>query len=267
MDLGIKGRIALVTGGSRGIGREVSRDLAREGCRVMVVARDRATIDATVEEITSFGGAARGYSADLSVLDSYPLVVEATRQAFGDPDIVVSNMREPRHGNIEEMTEADVAEAMHLTTYCFHRLVREVTPAMKARKWGRIVTIGSAGAKQPIRPYAGFDYDLAHPSRIAAVGLVKALAVRLAPYNITVNTIGTGSVETEYALGFFRQRAEEYGASLSECLEAVNNSIPAGRLGRTSEISGLTAFLCSERGGYVTGETILCDGGFANCSP
>lgn len=267
MDFGIQGRVALVTGGSKGIGREISRDLGREGCRVMVVAREQRAIDETVAEIEAAGGKASGASADLSLLDSYAPMVEATRRAFGDPEIVISNMREPKHGNIEEMTETDVAAALHLTTLCFHRLVREVAPAMKARKWGRIVTIGSASAKQPIRPYAGFDYDLAHPSRIAAVGLVKALAARLARYNITVNTIGTGSFETDYALGFFQAAADEQGVSLEECVAAVNRSIPAGRLGSTAEISGLATFLASERGGYTTGETILCDGGFANCSP
>jgi 3-oxoacyl-[acyl-carrier protein] reductase len=267
MDLGIRGKVALVTGGSKGIGREITRDLAREGCKVMIIARGREDIDRAVAEIRAAGGDACGVSADLSRLDSYAEVVEATRAAFGDPDIAIMNMREPKHGDIERMVEGELAEAFHLTTLCLARLVREVSPAMKRNGWGRIVVIGSSAAKQPIRPYAGFDYDLATPSRVAAVGLVKVLATRLAPHGVTLNTIATGTFATDYANTFFAERAQEAGMDTTAALAALHQAIPAGRMGDVSEISGLCAFLCSQRAGYTTGETILCDGGFANCLP
>jgi 3-oxoacyl-[acyl-carrier protein] reductase len=267
MDLGIAGKSALVTGGSRGIGRAISLDLAREGCRVTVAARGQADIDDVVAEIRAAGGEAVGISADLTDLDAYGDVVGAARSAFGDPDIAIFNLREPKHGSIEQMDEAELAEALHLTTLCFSRLVRAVSPAMKARGWGRIVAIGSAAARQPIRPYAGFDYDLANPSRAAAMGLLKSWASRLAPSGVTINTIATGTFDTDYARGFFAARARDAGLPLDDVLQSLYQAIPAGRMGDVSEISGLCTFLCSQRGGYTTGETVLCDGGFANSMP
>ncbi len=148
---------------------------------------------------------------------------------------------------------------------CYSRMVREVAPAMKRKKWGRIVTIGSMAANQPIRPSAGFSYDLANASRLAAVAVVKSAALALAPYGITVNTIGTGSFKTDYAMSWFMAQAQEQGRDLDEYIGAIAAHIPVGRMGDPREISALCTFLCSQRGGYTTGDSILCDGGTANC--
>jgi NAD(P)-dependent dehydrogenase (short-subunit alcohol dehydrogenase family) len=265
MEMGITGKIALVTGGSRGIGRAIAMELAAEGCKVAVVARDLVAIDETVEDIRRVGGEAAGFSADLSRLESYNETIAAIRVSYGDPNIAVFNMREPKPGLFEELTEADYAEAFHLTVLCYSRMVREVAPAMKQAKWGRIVSIGSMSSKQPVRPSAGFSYDLANASRIAAVAVMKSAAHALAPHGVTVNSIATGSFNTDYALAWFRERAMEHGISIEKYLENIRTAIPLGRLGDTREIAALCAFLCSQRGGYTTGDSILCDGGITNC--
>jgi 3-oxoacyl-[acyl-carrier protein] reductase len=264
MDLGIKGKVALVTGGSKGIGREISVELAREGCRVAVVARNQDAIDATVAEIKAAGGTAIGISADLSVLDNYDRAVEETTRAFGAPDIAIFNMETPAPGQFEKLTEEDFAYAYHVVVLCYLRMVRLVLPHMRAQKWGRIVTIGSAAAKQPVRAGMGFDYHLANTTRISALALSKTVAADVISEGITVNTVGTGYIETENAKIWLSTRAEETGVTRAQFFKNFMTFIPAGRPGTVQEMSGVCLFLCSDRASYTTGEIIMCDGAIVN---
>jgi 3-oxoacyl-[acyl-carrier protein] reductase len=217
-----------------------------------------------VTEIKAAGGMAIGISADLSKLDSYDAVVAETTRRLGGPDIAVFNMETPAHGSFEERDEAAFAYAFHIVVLCYARLVRQVLPHMKARRWGRIVTIGSGAAKQPVRGSINFSYALANTTRVAAVGLVKTIAAEVAAYNITVNTIGTGAIETGYSTAWFHERAKESGISDEDFMVGITAHIPAGRLGQPREMAALCAYLTSERASYTTGETILCDGGMTN---
>lgn len=264
MDLGINGKVALVTGGSRGIGREISVELAREGCRVAVAARRQDSIDETVAQIKAAGGTAIGISADLSVLNNYDRVVDEVTRAFGAPDIAIFNMETPAPGRFEELTEEDFAYAYHIVVLCYLRMVRLVLPHMRERLWGRIITIGSGAAKQPVRSGMGFDYHLANTTRIAALVLSKTIATDLAASGITVNTVGTGLIDTQYARNWFAARAAESGITADQFTENFMHHIPTGRPGSVQEMAGVCLFLCSARASYTTGEIVMCDGGIAN---
>jgi 3-oxoacyl-[acyl-carrier protein] reductase len=264
MDLKIQGKVAIVTGGSRGIGREISAELAREGCKVVVSARGQEAIDETVDQIRAGGGEATGFSADLSVLDSYDQLVGFTRETYGDADIAIFNMETPAPGSYNEKTEADFAYAYHVVVLCYLRFARLVLPHMRSQRWGRIVTIGSGAAKQLVRPAMGFHYDLTNATRVSALALSKTIAADVAPFGITVNTVGTGLIDTENAITWFSARAKESGITHEEFLNNFLPFIPAGRKGSVEEMAGVCLFLCSDRASYITGDIVMCDGGIFN---
>jgi 3-oxoacyl-[acyl-carrier protein] reductase len=264
MDLGIAGKVALITGGSRGIGRAISKELASEGCAVAIVARNQASIAEAVDEVRAAGGRAVGISADLSALENIDRVVTETSARLGPPDIGIFNPITPKHGAFLTLTEEDFAYAFHTLVLCFMRFVRSTTPHMREKRWGRIVTIGAACAKQPMRGQLNFAYALANTTRLAAVSLCKTASNELAPFGITVNTIATGAIDTGMAREFFGQRAQDAGLSTEQFMQALMGQVPVGRIGTPEEMAGLCAYLCSERAAYTTGETILCDGGLIN---
>jgi len=262
MDLGIAGKVALVTGGSKGIGREISLQLGREGARVVVCARETAAIDATVAAIRDAGGQAAGFSADLTEVSNYRRAVEAAEAAFDVPEIAIYNMLAPKAGSFEDLTDADFSEAYHLVTTCYANLVRAVLPGMKNKRWGRVVTIGSGTAKQPIRTTPLFSYVLANAHRAGAVGLNKTLAGDYGSYGITFNTIGVGSIETDQARAWLHDRAAEAGTTYQNMLDQFFANNPLRRAGQPGEIAALAVYLSSVGSGFTTGETILCDGGY-----
>jgi 3-oxoacyl-[acyl-carrier protein] reductase len=266
LDLGINGKVAFVMGGSRGIGRAISLELARAGCKVAVVARGAEAIDETVQSIVSANGTAVGISADLSDLSAFDRVIEQIEARLGAPDIAIFNPPTPDPGAFLELTELDFAASFNNLVLCFSRMVRLVAPSMQKRAWGRIVTIGAACAKQPMRGQLNFSYAMANTMRLAAVSLSKTISFELAPLGITVNTIATGAIRTDMAMSFFAGRAHEAGLSVDAFMDAMTKQIPVGRIGAPEEMARLCAYLCSEHAGYTTGETILCDGGLTNCA-
>jgi 3-oxoacyl-[acyl-carrier protein] reductase len=264
MDLGIHGKVALVTGGSKGIGRAVSLELAAAGASIAIVARERAAIDAVVAQIVAQGGSAIGISADLSQLETYDEIVAETARRLAPPDIAVFNMEPPAPGSFADLDEQAFAHAFHIVVLCYARLVRCVLPSMQARRWGRIVTIGSGASKQLVRGNLNFAYALTNTTRVAAAALMKTISTDVAAYGITLNAIGTGAIETGYSTAWFEARAREAGVDAASFLQGFTSHIPAGRLGQPAEMAALCAYLCSTRAAYTTGETILCDGGITN---
>jgi 3-oxoacyl-[acyl-carrier protein] reductase len=264
MDLGIRGKVALVTGGSRGIGREISLELAREGCIVVVVARRQDSIDETLALIKKEKGTAIGISADLTVLDNYDKVVAETTGRVGAPEIAIWSLESPGAGHFQNLTEADFAHAYHVTSLCYLRMVKVVLPGMRERKWGRIVTIGSGAAKQPVRSAFGFDYHLANATRSAALVLAKTIATDVAKDGITVNTVGVGLISTGNQKEWFSARAKESGVTYDQFLASFMQFIPTGRIGHVREMAAVTLFLCSDRASYITGEIVTADGGIFN---
>jgi 3-oxoacyl-[acyl-carrier protein] reductase len=260
MDLGIAGRTALIMGGSKGVGLATSCLLARDGVAVAVVARGTVAVDEAVAAITADGGKAVGVTADLTDTAGVPTAVATVRERLGDPDILVYNGVTPKSGNFGDVDEADFLDAYRLTVLGFSAVVRAVAPAMQQRRWGRIVTVGSRAVKMPLRSDE-VPYVLANTTRVAAVGLSKTLANELGPYGITVNTIGTGRIATQSYQRYTEEHAAAVGRPAADFLEDKIRRIPLRRFGRPEEMAGLIAFLCSEAGGYVSGETINCDGG------
>jgi len=264
MNLGISGKVAFVMGGSRGIGHAIAQELASAGCRVAIVARDEAAVRSAVKEMSTAGTQAIGICADLTSFAEIDRALAEVTVALGPPAIAIFNPPTPGTGSVMDLSEADFAEAFHNLVLCFMHLVKGVTPAMRDAEWGRIVTIGSMVTKQPARGQLGFDYARANVVRLAANAMSKTLAAELGAFGITINTIATGSIDSESGIRFLDQMAAEAGLSAEEYHAATFRTTTIGRIGHLDEISSLVAYLCSTRAAYTTGDNILCDGGMAN---
>jgi 3-oxoacyl-[acyl-carrier protein] reductase len=258
MDFGIRGKVAVSGGGSKGMGRAVSEDFAREGCRVVVVARGQEAVDDTVATIKAAGGDAIGVYADMATKDGVLKVRAEARKAYGDPDIVVGNVYGPTHGRWEESKDEDFLEAYEQIVMSQVHLLRHFTPAMKDKGWGRIVLINSNAAKQP---HKELPLVTANVTRVGAVSLNKSVSDEIAKHGITINTIGTGGFATERYTSYMKRTMEAAGKAFDEREARRRTEIPVGRLGTPEEMAAVVVFLCSARASYVTGQFIVVDGG------
>jgi 3-oxoacyl-[acyl-carrier protein] reductase len=259
MDFGIAGRIAFVSGGSKGVGRQVSEMLAREGCHVIVAARGQEAIDDTVACIKQAGGSAFGVSADLTRKEDILRALEAGRQAFGGmPDIAITNIHGPGPGNLMDLDPEDFVRTFRELTISAICLAQAVIPAMQEKGWGRVVSINSGAAKEPP---SDLKHLLASSIRASGVSLNKCLANEFGPNGVTVNSIGTGYIATERMHAYLDKLAAERGLSKEALWEETFRQIPMRRPGTPEEEAALIVFLCSEPAGYVTGQFIPVDGG------
>lgn len=257
MDLGLKGRVALVAAGSKGLGRAIAMELAAEGARVAICARGKDALDATVAEITAAGGHAVGFVADVARAEDVAQLVASTQAALGPIDILVTNSGGPRSGTFDVLSPDDWDQATRVLLTSAVGLTRAVMPDMKARRWGRILNITSIAAKQPVD-----GLMLSNSLRAAVTAFARTLANEVAPHGITVNNLLPGYTRTDRVVDLAAQMAESSGTTPEAVAGKWEAQIPMGRLGEPKEFAALAAFLASERASYITGQSIAVDGGW-----
>jgi 3-oxoacyl-[acyl-carrier protein] reductase len=259
MDLKLKGKKALVFGGSKGIGRGIADALAAEGVDVALVARSKETLDKSVGEINARrGGRAIGLPADLADWPSVESAVQSARQQLGAIDILVNNSGgPPPSGALGVKPEVWEAQFRAMVLALF-RITDLLVPEMRERKWGRILNVASFSVIEPI-PHLGISNSL----RGAVAGWAKTLASEVARDGITVNMLLPGTIATDRMIQLNRAAAERGGISPEEAVKRAGAAVPVGRAGTVEEFGAVAAFLASPLASYVTGSMIRIDGGLA----
>jgi 3-oxoacyl-[acyl-carrier protein] reductase len=258
MDLGLKDRVAIVTGGSMGLGRAIARELAREKARVVVSARNEQRLQRAVEEIRrETGGQVVGIRADMTRADDIRALVEQTVERWGGVDIALANAGGPPGTRYESTTPEQLERALELNLMSTVRLAQEVTPHMQKKRWGRFIALTSISVKQPLP-----GLILSNTTRTAVVGWVKTMATELAPHGITCNVVAPGYMRTGRVEDLAAERAENEDRPVDQILAEMSARIPMGRMGDPEEFAAAVAFLASERASYITGTTLQVDGGY-----
>lgn len=258
MDLGITGKVALVFGGSKGIGLGCAHEFAREGCRVVIAARAQATIDDAVAELQAAGGQAMGVSADCTTKDGIASAVKTASETFGSPDILIFNVDSGPKGAFLDVDDETFAAANNNNVMAFRWAVQAVFPHMQGKGWGRILTIGTNSVKAPHRK---LPRAAQNTYRVGALALSKTLSAELGPFGITVNTLGTGAIATPQFRDVFTKIAEAQGQTYDEHIAERTSHYPIPRMGTPQDMAAAAAFLCSDRAGFITGQVLIVDGG------
>jgi 3-oxoacyl-[acyl-carrier protein] reductase len=260
MNLGLKGRRAIVLAASRGLGFASARGLAQEGCHLVICSRDEARIQAAAAQIRHDTGArVEALVADVSSPDEARRLVSHAVAAYGGLEIVVHNAGGPPAGESTAMTEAQWRQAFEQNLMSFIRIVNAAVPEMKKAGYGRVVTIASSSIKQPIANLA-----LSNAFRAGVWGLAKTLSRELASQGILVNVVAPGRISTERIEEIDQANAAKAGKPVEEIRKATIAAIPLGRLGHPEEFANVVVFLASEKASYVSGQAITVDGAAGN---
>lgn len=257
MDLGIAGKVAFVAGASRGLGYAAARELAREGAQVAICARNEAALQAAAAQIGHESGSeVLPIVADVTRAEDVQRAIATTVAQRGGLHILVANAGGPPGGHFDDFDDAAWQRAWELSFLSTVRMLRQAIPHMRSGGWGRIITITSVAVKQPID-----DLLLSNAVRPGVVGLVRSLATRLAADGITINNVAPGYTMTERVINIFTERAAKAGVSAEEIEQQVMSTNPMGRAGQPEELAAVIAFLASARATYITGQTVVVDGG------
>jgi NAD(P)-dependent dehydrogenase (short-subunit alcohol dehydrogenase family) len=259
MDLGIAGRVALVVGGSKGIGLETAKLLAGEGCRVAIAARTQKHVDRAVTGIRDAGGDAIGISADMTTQEEIERAVAETTECYGPPMIVITQADFHVRGFFDEITRyEDYVDSYRTYTLSQVHMLHAVLPAMKDAGWGRYVHIGSATAKEP---QTNPPHTVANATRPSTVGLLKSVADEYARYGITINTVAPGWIATRTTNWYLETQEGLTDPDARRRWLVETAGVPAGRAGEPAEIASTIVYLCSDGAGYVNGQYLAVDGG------
>jgi 3-oxoacyl-[acyl-carrier protein] reductase len=258
MDLGLKGRVALIAASSRGLGRAVAEELAAEGVSLVLCARGEVALRATAGEIIErYGVPVLALTADVGRAGEPERVVREGLSCYGKIDILLTNSGGPPAGPFESLTAEAWEQAAALVLHSVVEFCRVVLPGMKARGWGRILNVTSIAAKQPVD-----NLMLSNSLRAAVIGFARTLANEVAPFGVTVNNLVPGFTRTERMVELSDVTAKKEGITAEQALKRYTASVPMGRMGEPKEFAALAAFLASERASYITGQSMAVDGGW-----
>jgi 3-oxoacyl-[acyl-carrier protein] reductase len=258
LDLGLENKVAIVTGASKGIGYAIANTLALAGAKVLMVSRNEVSLAEAIKCIGEAGGQAASLAGDMADPSMPTLALEKANKLWGPVDILVNNAGGPPMGSFLEHDEAVWENVLQQNLLGFIRFTQAVAPDMKKNGWGRIISISSTVAKEPSPQMV-----LSATARAGLSAFTKAVSIELAPSNITVNVICPGGVLTDRLDQLLRLRAERELANYATLLKSAQESIPAQRFARPSEIADVALFLASTLGAYVTGVSLSVDGGLS----
>ncbi len=257
MELGLKGKVALVTAASKGIGLGTARVLAREGMKVVISSRSLANLQKARDQLVAETHAeVLAVEADMTEREDLESLVGSASKEFGGVDVLVYNAGPPKAGTFVELSYGDWEEATKLLLLSAVTLTQGVIPHMKSRKWGRLIYITSLTLKQPVG-----NLVLSNTVRLGIAGLSKSLSRELAPHRITSNGIIQGYIRSDRMVHLMEDRAAKAGTSVEEQYKEMVKDVPLGRYGEPEEVGNLVAFIASEKASYLTGEMLTIDGG------
>ena len=259
MDFGLKGKVALVCGASKGIAFAAAEALAREGCSLAICSRDAEAIGAAAVQLKTIGVPVLSIVADLSTVAGIEAVVRETHSTYGHLDILIANTGGPPTGPAMEHDWAAWTKASELLLRSAVELTRAFVPGMRERKWGRVISITSKAVKEPVPSLV-----LSNSLRAAVTGYLRTLSNEVAGDGVTVNSVLPGFTATERLEKLAEANTQRTGASRDAVYAGWIAQTPAGRLGDPKETGATIAFLASEQAGFITGQAILVDGGAVN---
>jgi 3-oxoacyl-[acyl-carrier protein] reductase len=262
MDFELRGRVALVTGGSRGIGKATALALAEQGVDVAICGRTKETLDETLAEIKTHGVRAWAFEADVSRLEDIQRFVREASDAAGHVDILINNAVTSLSAPFDEQTDEDWQYHINVKLMAYIRCAREVLPFMRKKKWGRIVNIGGMTARitAPLRVTNGIV-------NAGVSNFTKSLSGQVGAQNITVNCVHPGFTATERMMGNFDRRARDAGVGRDDIAAETIAAIPMGRLVDPKDLAATVLYFCSPLADMVTGQSIAVDGGSGESVP
>ncbi len=257
MDLGLKGKVALVTAASRGLGKAVATQLAAEGADLIICSRVPEQVGKLAEQLSDqYGVNVLGLTADVSKKEDILQLFIKAKEFYNKIDILVCNAGGPPSAPFTELTDDDWELSFQTNLMSVVRLVRGAIPFMKENNWGRIVAIASTSVKQPIP-----GLILSNTMRTGVAGLMKTLSTELAPSGILLNTVCPGRIATDRIQELDEGKAKREGRTIEDVHTSFISKIPVGRYGQPEEFANVVSFLVSEANSYVTGTVQLVDGG------
>jgi 3-oxoacyl-[acyl-carrier protein] reductase len=255
VDLDLKGKVAIVTGASRGIGAEIARALAREGCDLVIGARSADALDQLAADIRALGRRAEPVPCDLRQADAPQSLAQAALTAFGRIDMVIANAGATRRGDFLNLTDEDWTDGFALKLFGHVRLVRAAWPALVV-SGGSVVFISGVGGRTP-----GAEFAIGGSVNAALLSLTKSLAERGVADRVRVNAVCPGNVRTDRLVRRINDKARSLGLDEATALQSIVDESKAIRMGETSDIAGLVAYVVSPRARYLHGALIDMDGG------